>query len=190
MAHVNRGRFPSRSQSLRRKTSWSAGPASTGPGGLQTITASGKTAWGVTSISLEDGLTLVRTLGELNTFLTSADVVTSGFHGAVGICKVTEQAAAIGVIAIPGPITDILWDGWLYHRVFSLIAADPALTTGGVTAPLQMGAGSASLRLEIDSKAMRKFDALDVQVGIIEVTEIGVASMRFFANTRVLDKLS
>ena len=175
--------FPSQGvvrTSQRRKTAWVPGPASTGTGGLQSITASGKVGWGLAVVTTSEALTLVRTRGELLMFLSAADAVTSGFHGAIGIAKVTAAAFAVGVTAIPGPVTEDSWDGWLYHRHFALIAQNSSPTDGSVIS---------TLRLEIDSKAMRKFQEDEALVAIMEMTEIGVATMRFFANTRMLLKL-
>ena len=184
-----RGLRSARPTSPGRRTAWGFGPATTGPGGLQTITASGKLLFGVAAAAVTDGQTIVRTRGELVALLSSADAVTSGFHGAFGIAKVTAQAVAIGVTAVPGPLTDDDWDGWLYHRYLSCISADPATTTGAVTAPLQLGAGSGAIRLEVDSKAMRKIAENESVVAMMEMMEIGVASLRVFFNSRLLVKL-
>ena len=182
--------FPSRIRtSAKRRIAWGPGPSTTGIGGLQSVSASGKTLWGVSAAAVTDGQTIVRTRGELLLFLSTADGVTSGFHGAFGIAKVTAQAVAIGVTAVPGPVTDDDWDGWLYHRFFALSAADVATSTLANSGPLQMAAAAASLRMEIDSKAMRKISENESVIGVLEATEIGVSTLRMFGNTRLLVKL-
>jgi hypothetical protein len=47
-----------------------------------------------------------------------------------------------------------------------------------------------AVRVPIDSKAMRKVHESDVLVGVIEMgTEVGAATVRYAAETRILDKL-
>ena len=177
-----------RGVSQRRKSSWEIGVQTGTDGSLQTITASSAiTGSGALSI-VDDGLTLVRTRGFMNLFLTAASGVGEGFTGAVGICRTTLAAVAVGVTAIPTPITEESWDGWLWHRYFScfsagVIAAAAALDNGLVHP------NSASLNIEVDSKAMRKTANLDAIVLVLECTEVGTATMRWSMNTRMLFKL-
>ncbi len=53
-------------------------------------------------------------LRERNFWFARSDVVTGGeeWGGAVGACVVSDQAVAIGVTAVPTPITDIDSDLW------------------------------------------------------------------------------
>jgi len=73
---------------------------------------------------------------------------------AYGTCVVTEQAAAIGVTAVPTPTTDLDSDAWFVHQV--LLSAH-----GAGTVDSQRGT-----RYQVDSKAMRKvedgFNLIDV----------------------------
>ena len=94
----------------------------------------------------------------------------------------SDQALAAGAASIPGPIADGDNDGWFWHR-FLFIQAVTATIADGVNA------SCASVEYEIDSKAMRKWDVgAQSIVGVIEVTELGTASMEHNANTRMLFK--
>ena len=73
------------------------------------------------------------------------------------------------------PIAEEGWDGWLWHSYFS------------VAGPL--GSDAAHVRLEIDSKAMRKFDSFDTIFGATEVVESGTEVMSLIAQTRMLFKI-
>ena len=98
----------------------------------------------------------------------------------MGICKVTAQAQSVGITAIPGPISEMNWDGWLWHQFISLHDADANVASGA----------SSFQRVDIDSKAMRIFDPEDVIVAMLEVTEIGTAEMDVFLDIRMLFKQS
>ena len=117
-------------------------------------------------------------------FIEAATSIGDGFiQYALGICDVSENAAGIGVTAIPAPLTDVAWDGWIWHHsgaaLLSLTTTEEGLT------------GTAVVRIPIDNKAMRKTPASNVLVGVVELgTEVGAAIVRVSANTRILDKLS
>ena len=158
----------------RRRTGWSAGPS-----GLLTLTAAGQQAFGTTSIAALDGLTLARIRGELLLQLTSDAATADGFNQiAVGICDVSENAAGIGITAIPHPLADIDWDGWIWHWVGSIVD-----NAGGDA----VGSGA---RVVIDNKSMRKTPESNVLVGVLGAgVEIGTAIVKVNLNTRVLDLL-
>ena len=171
--------------SQRRKTSWTGGPI-TAVGG-ETISASGVTLLGTALQSAADGLTIVRMRGEVLFYLSSANADVNGFdHCAFGVCIVSDNAAFVGGAAsIPSPITDLTWDGWMYHRMFSLVS--PII---GTDVRESMAADTpTSLRLVVDSKAMRKFKNTDVLVAVVEVTEIGTSFMKVHGAIRTLVKL-
>ena len=48
-------------------------------------------------------------------FLSAATSALDGFNGAFGIGLVTRQALAVGVSAVPTPLDEEDWDGWLYQ---------------------------------------------------------------------------
>ena len=115
MAHARR--FSSQRGSVRRQTTWGQGPGSgSTPGSPQTISATGQTLLTIGSGIQLEGITLVRTRGEFTAFLTSVDALGSGFHGAIGMCIVSENAFNAGVTAVPHPIADVSWDGWIWFQ--------------------------------------------------------------------------
>ena len=173
---VRRRGFPARS---RRPVTWGQGPIDAGA----TISATGKTLWSsAVSLQVEAEATIVRTRGAGQFILKTASAAGDGFAVGVGFAVVTEVAHTLGVTALPGPLTDIDWDGWLFHAV-GFIQAITATLADGVNGPI------ASLRYVIDSKGMRKWDAgAEVLVAMIEVTELGTASMEHNGDSRVLIK--
>ena len=186
MARSRGSRFP-RTTSQRRKNAWVAGVGSNQAG--QSVSATGKAGVSLGAGINVDGLTLVRTRGEFQMYLESASSAGAGFIGAVGLAVVTDQAFNVGITAIPGPVTESNFDGWLYHRFFSVIAG--GIIDGGAAADHdQVNAMSAAVRVEIDSKAMRKVKEGETIVGIMEFTEIGTAVARFFMDSRMLFKLA
>jgi len=140
-------------------------------------------AWPTVATVLQDGLTLVRTRGIFKTWLTAAASIGDGFNEvAIGICVVTENAFGIGVTAIPGPLADMGWDGWLYHALLGPLISlrtDP-----------QAVDSLALITHVVDSKAMRKLRDTDGIVGLVEYgVEQGTAVAEFGATTRILTKL-
>jgi len=184
----SRSRFPRQAVTARRKSSWSSGPASTATGGVQTISASGVTPLGLGAGITADGVTLVRTRGELLLFLATASASTNGFYGAFGIGVVSDQAFAAGGASMPSPITNVDWEGWLYYRNLSIISGGiidgTAASEDSLVNPV-----SASLRLEVDSKAMRKVGINETIFAVLDLVEIGTAALKVFFNSRMLFKL-
>ena len=177
-----------RSSSPRRKSSWGVGPETTVNGGPETIT--GTTAQiATTAVTLTlDGATLVRTRGELVVNILTAAAQADGFHGAFGIAKATAPAFTAGVAAVPTPLTEEDWDGWLYHRYFSLLSG--GIINQGVSADEDIiNSTIAALRVEVDSKAMRKVAITEVIYAVIEVVEVGTSTLRWSFNSRLLFKL-
>ena len=162
-----------------RRPGWSAGP-----GGSVALSSSGTTLFGASAVVASDDVTVIRTRGEFHVFLRSASVVSAGFTGAVGICKVTENAAGVGITAVPHPVTDIAWDGWLWYQFFSVLSPLGALADDEGAYP-----AVCSMRYEVDSKAMRKSNLADNFVAVIEVTEISTAAMTARLDTRILTKI-
>jgi len=184
MAHSRR--FSS--TSTRRRTSWVAGPE-TGVNGAPQSISSSLSQLATTAIAVgADGFTLVRTRGELNMRLGTAAASTDGFHGAFGIAIANGSAVTAGSGSIQTPLDDEAWDGWLYHRYFNLMPG-AAIAAAAAQDNDFVNATSAALRFEVDSKAMRKLNAEDSIYAIIEVVEVGVASMAWAFNCRQLVKL-
>ena len=179
MGHAGRTRFPRTSGAGRRRVSWSGGP----DGNTGSISSSTVFLFGGIATASADDLTIIRTRGELLLYLTSVDAVGAGYSWRFGICNVTQNAAGIGVTAVPDPNVDVGWDGWLYH-------AGGELRSMGSTDASLIGANTAMVRHVIDSKAMRKTHASDAIIAVLSVTETVTAVMRGHLTTRILDKLA
>jgi len=97
----------------------------------------------------------------------------------LGVAVVSDQALAIGVTAVPTPITDLASDLWLVHQLCyntTVVASSVGFEDGGLA------------QYAIDSKAMRKVeDGQDIAV----VVELSGASsgFNFFLGGRMLVKL-
>ena len=90
--------------------------------------------------------TIVRT--HLTVHLTSDQLAVDELQfGAVGMCVVSDQASAIGVTAVPTPVTDADSDLWFLHQY---MAAEFAFVSG---VGFDAAGGHTYL---IDSKAARK----------------------------------
>ncbi len=86
-------------------------------------------------------LTFLRTVGQL-TIMSDQTGASEEQIGAFGMILVTDSAFAIGVTAMPDPVTDGNDDGWFVYQGFS---QQSALVT----------AGRGSFSYTIDSKAKR-----------------------------------
>ncbi len=86
-----------------------------------------------------------------------ADVVTGGeeWGGAIGSCVVSDQAVAIGVTAVPTPITDLGSDLWYMHSIM--------FGRFGGTQVEEVGRDK-----EIDSKGMRKVEDGEDLILVVE----------------------
>ena len=180
-----RGFHQARTMPARRQNAWSLGA---GGSTVTTLSATGAAFLGSSVIPATEGLTIVRTRGELLMFLSSASAGLDGFTGAFGLAVVTSEAVAAGIASVPTPVEQADWNGWLYHRFFSITAVD-ALDSGVSDDKDAINAVSAALRIEVDSKAMRKFKVEDRLYAAIEVVEVGTADLRIFFDSRMLVKL-
>ena len=174
-------RFQRGAASSRRKVGWSDGPSQLAPAG---ISSSGSVLWSLGRQFLFDGQTLVRTRGNFSIWQTVATSIGDGFNQlAVGMCVVSENAFDTGITAVPTPLTDAGWDGWFFHQLLGPILSFE--TTEVLRGPMS------ALRIDIDSKAMRKLKSTDVMIGVVEAgVEVGAATLNFVANTRKLVKFS
>jgi len=176
VAHANRLRFP-RTAGARRKVTWNQGPN----GSISNIITSTVALFALGSQATIDDLTLVRIRGQVLLSLSAVDAVNEGFRCYLGICSVSENAFNAGVAAVPAPLADIGWDGWIWHYE-SILRSNFA--TFEPTSPMTME------RIQIDNKAMRKVHNTDILVGVLETTELGDGStMAALMDTRILDKL-
>jgi len=168
----SRGNAPS-----RRLTAWTEGPGGSVPVGLS---ASGSAILGAGVTPNVEGLTIVRTRGDVEIVLRLAGAA-EGFTGAIGLCLVTDEAFAIGITAMPTPVSDMDDELWFYHRFFSLHA-------GAVTATAALA--RIALNWEVDSRAMRKQPVGMTCAAVIEVTELPTAIIDVQFDSRQLVKLA
>jgi len=114
----------------------------------------------------------------LNWFVRS-DVVTGGeaYGGSIGGCVVSDQAVAIGVTAVPTPITDQGSDLWyFYDQLYGRFAGTQVEEVGA--------------RKDIDSKAMRKVEEGQDMIIVLETPAAALtASMVSVIGGRFLLKL-
>ena len=109
----------------------------------------------------------------------AATAVGDGYTGACAIGLVTTAAFTAGVTAIPTPLTELGWDGWLWYQFFDIRAGlDVALNS------------NISQQFEVDSKAMRKLTEDMTCVAVIEIVEQGTAQIEVLFNSRQLIKLA
>ena len=163
-------------RSTRRLTSWEAG---VGGGAPITESATVTRFLGSALAFSQDGLTLVRTRGLFSANLTAASAAANGYHGAVGIGLATAAAVAVGITAVPTPITEQGWDGWIWWS--------PIFAYSGRADEVEGGSGTNSL--VIDTKGMRKIKEEDSLYAAIEITEVGAASLFISLDCRMLFKL-
>ena len=169
--------YRSRSTS-RRSVTWGLGATAAD----ENVSATGKTIWTQGAVSGVSETMIVRTRGYWEGVLKAATAAGDGFIIGLGLAVVTSEAFAVGVTVVPGPLTDNDWDGWFWHHVTGLRASTATIADG-------VNAVGAFVRVDIDSKAMRKIDVGEVVMGIVEVIESGTATMEFNADTRQLIKL-
>ena len=189
MAQSRRLSFRPSSGRSRRKTAWELGPKSGVGGDPQVISTTAAQLGGLVGAVQLDGLTLVRTRGEFLAQLITAADLQDGFHGALGIAVVSTAAITAGVASVPTPITEEAWDGWLYHRYFNLFSSGAIAAASVSKETSGPEAVAAAVRFEVDSKAMRKLEIDMTIYSVVEVTEVGSASMQWAFNSRTLVKL-
>ena len=174
-----RGSSPARGiqRRARRRTSWEDGP-----GGTASLirTGAGATFLGSAITPIVPALTAVRLRGEFQIFL-SVSTAGGGMSGAVGIGIASLAAVTAGIASVPTPTTEADNDNWLWHRFFYVRSA-------GVITPVadSNGGVSAVFRVEIDSKAMRKFTDGESIYAAVELTEEGTETAIVDLNSRLL----
>ena len=163
-------RAPRRSSGVARD--WGLGP---GESVITSIMGTGSTILGSGITPGESELTVMRTRGLLELgILGQATANGDGFFGAVGIGVFSLPAFTAGVTSMPTPVTEAAWNGWFWHQFIALHDWDVGVES------------QVSIQYEVDSKAMRKFDTQMVLAAVIEVTEIGAATMGVFFDSRML----
>ena len=163
-------------QSPRRRKGWEEGP---GGVALTTVAATSSAFLGAGILWLADGITIIRIRGRFAAFLGNAAAIGDGYQGAVGLALVTEQAFTAGIGSVPIPIAERDWDGWMYHMQFGVHSQTIQSSTVD-------GGASSAIDFVVDSKAMRKTGTQEVLMAVVEVTEIGTATVNMFFDSRVL----
>ena len=114
------------------------------------VPAASKVLIGGFSLSI-DGIdeTVLRSVGR---FYVASDAPTASESqiGAFGMILISDAAQAIGVTAVPGPITDASDDGWFTYM--PIVQSSVAFTSVGIE-PI------AGVGYDFDSKAKRVFDS-------------------------------
>ena len=166
--------FPRARASSGVSRQWGVGP---GGSGITTLVATGSAFLGSSLVTTGEELTVMRTRGIVDMFIKGAGAADGdGFFGAVAIGKTTQAAIAAGITAVPTPLTESDWDGWFWHSFLSVHVGDISLG----------GRPESHQRIEVDSKAMRKFDPKDALYAVVEVVEIGTTTLNVFFDTRML----
>ena len=169
----------SRGHPSRRQTAWELGP---GGDSVTAISTTSSTILGAGSAAVIDGLTIVRIRGNLSILCDSVSAIQDGYHGAVGIGVVTSDAFAVGVTAVPNPLADANWDGWMYHRFFDVHAISATIGEG-------VNAQALVAQIEVDTKAMRKLPLNETVFMSMEVVEDGTSTLAVRFDSRLLVKL-
>ncbi len=120
--------------------------------------------------------TIIRCRGSLNVVSDQAAATEVAF-GAYGLCVVSNQAAAIGVTAIPTPYTDADSDLWFVHGYWYA----PVRFNSAV------GFQNISQTERFDSKAMRRISADETMVMVVENGH-ATDGVRFSLNVAILIK--
>ena len=178
MARRRFGSFgPALRQGQRRETAWIAGISSTAVTNLAANTGLFAGTLSASAQALRP-FTVIRVRGEL-WVASDQEAADRVAFGAVGFSVVSDQAAAVGITALPGPITDegsdlfFLHQFWLASvRVISAIGAD----------------FNDFRRYSLDSKAMRKINE-DQDLAVTIDNQAAGAGVNFVLRTRILLKL-
>jgi len=173
-------------QRSKRSTAWAQGPGS--GTALTSLTSSVLKILGSGVTPTIAKVTIVRLRGQFGGSLLTATAAGNGFIGALGVGIVTVPAFAIGTTAVPDPVDEADWDGWMFHRFFQLTAASP-ISGGAATDELSGDFNTASFNIEVDSKAMRKIDENEILMAAVGVTEIGTATADLRFDSRLLAML-
>ena len=168
-----RGRTRTFNRGPRRATDWSASAELTAMVSL----AGGASALSEVFTPLAGGETIIRTRG-IFAWTTDNDASAEEQLGAFGIAVVSEPAATVGITAIPTPVVDAAWGGWLYHTYFASRTAFATAVGKEYDAVHQ---------IVIDSKAMRKVDEDDRVVMVVE--NASPDGMKFWNSERILTKV-
>ena len=126
-----------------------------------------------------DGIdeTILRVVGGI---AIQSDAVASEIQvGAIGMCLVTDTAAALGITAVPDPVTDVQDDVWFFYlsfaqklQVFDATGANPNFATW----------------YPFDQKAKRIFSSGNT-VAVVVANAHATHGFEFMLNDRVLTQV-
>jgi len=101
-------------------------------------------------------------------------------YAAVGLAVVSDQAEAIGITAVPTPVTDLASDLWFLHQF---------LTNETVFSSAVGFSDDGAHQYQVDSKAMRKVQDGEDLVVVAEGSSIGTGGFILTVAGRLLIKL-
>ncbi len=157
----------------RKATDWSASSILTG-----VLSVAGSSAvLDEVFTPIVGGETIIRTRGMMG-WNTDQEITDELQLGAFGLAIVSEQAATVGITAIPHPSTDAAWGGWFYHQ---FIMSKFTFISGVGVEPNVMQ------RMVVDSKAMRKVGENERLVSVWEATS--TTGFEAFSSLRILSKV-
>jgi len=171
---IVRSRFPSRG--TKRLTEWALCTSAAAPTVLAAGTKAVVVLFSAAALVAIAPATIVR-----SRMLLSISSDQSGASevqiGALGVGIVNDVAGALGVTALPGPVTDCGWPGWFVHQWF--FNEFQFISGTGTQSRVER-------QYEIDSKAMRKLKGEEALVIMIE--NFGISGMDFHVSSRFLTK--
>ena len=122
--------------------------------------------------------TIVRLRGDI--IVQATGTATHAVLVGVGVAIVSTRAATIGPTAVPRPVTESDFS-WMWHKFIHLVVKASSDTVGSV---------ATIVRVEIDSKAMRKVLSTEEELVMVTETDNGAgnAGILFMGSLRVLVK--
>ena len=171
----------------RRGTQWIAGTADFNA--LGGITSGSQTLINTSSVSegsIPNPGTIIRMRGCIHIEIALEAVASCLQEVGLGIGLMDDKAVAAGAVALPLPINDEDWEGWMWWHCTYLGFADTSSGAVGDRGDHRIGARD----IIIDSKAMRKWDENQTLVFMGQNRAIdGTAStVEVAAHTRILIK--
>jgi len=125
--------------------------------------------------------TVVRSIITL-TLGSDQQAASEDYDAAFGMCVVSDQARAIGVTAIPTPMTDLGSDLWFFHQILS--GSFNFVTGIGIDAQGIVPTAHQTF----ESKAMRKVEEGQDLAVVVETSAISLGAIMYSAG-RILIKL-
>ena len=147
-----------------------------------TIAAASTKALLGTSVPNNAGLdlTIRRTRGTFGVATDNLAAVAESQRGAFGMGLVSTDAAAAGVGSVPGPVSDAEWPGWFVWIPF---------VEGFITATAIGQQANFVRRYEVDSKAQRIFDGVNMSLIFVVESDSASDGFTFDVILRVLTHL-